>query len=70
MTKLERAKNLAKALELATDSLNSHLEATYKKGGCNRRKCQKESGNLKFHRTCVLEYATVIKTLAEELEKL
>ena len=70
MTKLERAKKLAEALELTADSLTSHLEYTHKKGGCDRRKCKKEFGDRKFHRKCVREYAEVLLALAQELERL
>ena len=70
MTKLERAKKLAEALELTAESLTSHLKYTHKSGSCDRRKCKKEHGGLKFHRKCVLEYAETILTLAQELDKL
>ena len=69
MNKLERAKQLAKAIELTVDSLTPHIEATHKKGVCHDKKCQKQYGSLKFHRQAVREYADILLTLARELEK-
>ena len=70
MTKLERAKKLAEALESTAESLTSHLEFTYKKGNCTRRQCRKQLGDKQFHRKNVREYAEVLLTLARELERL
>ena len=71
MTKLERAKKLARALELTADSLTSHLEYAHKPfKACDVPSHRSEHGSKKFHRQCVREYAEIALTLAEELEKL
>ena len=70
MTKLERAKKLAEAMDSVAESLTSHLPYTHKGGVCKNKKCRAELGDKKFNRKCVLEYARILVTLAEELEKL
>lgn len=71
MTKEQRVKKLARAIELTVDSLNSHLcyvDDVVK--DCSVPSHKRELGDKKFHRQCVREYAEVILTLAEELERL
>lgn len=57
--KKQNRKELAKSIRLAWSSLDSHLDfldVPYKKGEPKR-----------FHRSCVKEYAEIIKTLADQL---
>lgn len=71
MNKTERAKKLARAIELTVDSLDSHLgyiNDTVKK--CSVRSHKAELGDKKFHRDCVAEYAFVVQVLADELKRL
>lgn len=64
-----REKKIAHSIELAWDSLLSHLsdvyDPTYKK--VKERKAKETIGNREFHVKCVKEYAEIIKTLADEL---
>ena len=71
MTKLERAKKLAEALEFTAESLTSHLEYTHKPfKACDVPSHRTQLGSRKFHREAVREYAEVLLTLARELERL
>ena len=53
--KAERARKVERAIRLAYDSLQSHLQWTHKRS--------KEGTN--FHKRCVKEYAEIIKLLSE-----
>jgi len=50
-----RAKKVDRAIQLAYDSLKSHLRWTH----------QKSSEGQRFHRLCVKQYAEIIKLLSE-----
>ena len=71
MTKQERAKKLAEAIELTLDSLSSHLGYVNDVvKNCNVPSHRAELGDKAFHRQCVREYAFVVLVLSEELERL
>ncbi len=62
MKKKKRSKKIKEAIRLAWSSLDSHLKWTHKRIS---RKEMRISGNNKFHRECVKEYARTIKILSE-----
>lgn len=55
MNTKERAKLIQRAIELAYDSLDSHLQYTHKKTSEGR----------KFHQKCVEEYSELINILSK-----
>lgn len=63
-----REKKICKSIELAYDSLKSHLESTYDPLPKSApEKYKQQIGGQKFHKQCVREYAEIINTLANEL---
>jgi hypothetical protein len=67
--KFEREKNIARSIDLAWDSLKSHLSDVYDPiyPKLKERKAKDTVGDRKFHVKCVKEYAEIIKTLADQL---
>lgn len=53
---MKKEQKIERALKLIWDSLQSHLEWTYKKD---------KSEDPKFHKQCVKEYAELIKIISE-----
>ena len=58
--------NIAKAIRLAWDSLDSHLDSA-KGEKIGKECCDKAVGDKKFHVKCVREYAFIIQTLTDSL---
>ncbi len=58
--------DVVKAIRLAWDSLDSHLDSSQDMSGLSEC-CQKSIGKPSFHKKCCEEYAFVIKVLASFL---
>lgn len=59
-TEKQRVQEIEQAIRLAWGSLESHLQYTHSKGLVRNE-------TPRFHKKCCLEYATIIKTLCEQL---
>ena len=64
-----REKEIAEAITLVWDSLQSHLEDTYKPSilGIKDKKAKRQIGGRKFHIRTVKEYGKILKTLTDLL---
>lgn len=64
-----KKERIAKAIRIVWDSLDSHLDDTFNPiyPKLKEKKAKEHIGSQDFHRKCVREYATVIKTLADLL---
>lgn len=58
-------KEISKSIQLAWDSLESHLSFSTRPLSVKLRKHIGTIGGQRFHQQCVREYATIIKTLAD-----
>ena len=56
MNRKQRAEEIERAIELAYDSLRSHLGYTHQKA---------KDGSMEFHKRCVREYAEIIHILSK-----
>ena len=65
----KRIKDIANAIRLTWDSLESHLtdtyEPIYKK--LKQKVAKEHIGDANFHRKCIKEYAEIMKTLADQI---
>lgn len=59
-TEKQRLQDIEKSIRLAYDSLQSHLQYTYSSGLVRNE-------TPRFHKKCCVDYATIIKTLCEQL---
>lgn len=66
MNKTTQSAKIVKAIELAWDSLNSHLYFSIEPPKVSK-KAKPYVGGRRFHRQCVKDYAVILQTLTELL---
>lgn len=64
---MKREQRIKRCIELAYDSLQSHLPHTYPHGKKHRKAMRMNSETHAFHKKCVREYAEIINHLSKLL---